>query len=729
MKLLNALMLRQASRSPLPLWRRGPEQHGGGRLRATRNGGHCKQRHRAEALSSSTSVGLMTTTEAVFPGHDASKPKRRGMPTPALPHLVIQDVRPSTPHGYPAKCIVGEKVPVQATIFRDGHDELAARAVLSRAGDAVLTCPLSPGPDDTWSGWVSAPEPGLYELVVEAWTDRWVTWAKKAAVKLAARQDVSVEVVEARLLIEEWVATRPSGEADELEAPLAEAVAALVDGGAGDASRLNRALAAPVAHQLSGPALAKDLTRSEALPLWVERQRAGVGAWYELFPRSFGGLRSTAAEVPGLAALGFDVLYLPPVHPIGRSYRKGRNNTLEAGVGDPGSPWAIGSDEGGHLALDPALGNFEDFDFLVRALRDNGMEIALDYALNCSPDHPWAKEHPEWFFHRPDGSIAYAENPPKKYQDIYPLNFWPEDDGDRLALWEACKEIIYFWADRGVRIYRVDNPHTKPFAFWEWLIGRLRAERPDIVLLAEAFTRPTVMARLAEVGFSQSYTYFTWRVAQYGPEGIRTYVEQLAHGRLADYMRPNFWPNTPDILSGPLRGGPPAAFAMRYVLAATLSPLYGVYSGYELYENEPASADNEEYLNSEKYELKHRDFSRPGSLRPLFAAVNSVRRRHPAFSRLRNVSFHSSDNPAVMAYSKVSDDGSDVVIVVVSLDPYAPQASTLHLDMAALGLPGDAAIHVHDELSGEDYTWDAYPYVMLDPVRRVAHIFDVRPAH
>jgi starch synthase (maltosyl-transferring) len=414
------------------------------------------------------------------------------------------------------------------------------------------------------------------------------------------------------------------------------------------------------------------------------------------------------------------------VHPIGRTERKGRNNSLEALPGDPGSPWAIGSEEGGHLAINPELGDFDDFDYLVRSARAEGMEVALDYALNCSPDHPWAKEHPEWFYHRPDGSIAYAENPPKKYQDIYPLNFWPERDVDRVALWEACKQIVYFWADKGIRIFRVDNPHTKPFAFWEWLIQALRAERPDIVLLAEAFTRPKVMARLAEIGFSQSYTYFTWRVPQYGPEGLRTYVEELSQGSLADYLRPNFWPNTPDILSGPLRGGPPAAFALRYVLAATLSPLYGVYSGYELYENEPASADNEEYLNSEKYEIKHRNFSRPGNLSHLFAMVNGIRRRHPAFSRLRNISFHGSDNPSIMAYSKRSDGGTDLVLVVVNLDPYGAQSATLDLDMAALGAPAGTSLEVHDELSGETYTWGQRPYVMLDPFRRVAHIFDVR---
>ncbi len=463
-------------------------------------------------------------------------PTGNGTSRPGLAHIVVQDVRPSTPHGYPAKALAGEAVPVSASVFRDGHDVLAARALLRRGSEVVSTCALTARGNDVWTGTVVPADLGAHELVVEAWTDRYVL--------------------------------------------------------AGDRT--------------------SDLTASVPVPIWVERERAGVGAWYELFPRSFGGLRGAAGQVARVAAMGFDVLYLPPVHPIGRSFRKGKNNSLATEQGDPGSPWAIGSEEGGHTSLHPDLGDFDDFDFLVQTATGHGVEVAIDYALNCSPDHPWVREHPEWFHHRPDGTIAYAENPPKKYQDIYPLNFWPAAEADRVALWEACKGIIDFWADRGIRIFRVDNPHTKPFAFWEWLIKALRREQPDLVLLAEAFTRPKLMARLAEIGFSQSYTYFTWRVGQYGPEGIRTYVEELADGPLADYLRPNFWPNTPDILSGPLRAGPPSAFALRYVLASTLAPSYGVYGGYELCENAPASPDNEEYLGSEKYEIKERDFGRPG---------------------------------------------------------------------------------------------------------------------
>jgi len=640
----------------------------------------------------------------------------------SLARIVVQDVGPSTPHGFPAKAVVGERVPVTAAIFREGHDVLAARALLLHCGSLVAEASMAHVGDDVWSTSLTPSEVGHHEVVVEAWTDRYATWAHRTAVKLSARQDIVVEIAEALELLSE----RPQ-DGSPHDAVVAGALAALANEGADDATRVGQALAAQVAHALEGPGLARDVTASAPAPLWVDRPLAGCAAWYELFPRSFGGFRGTAAQVPRLAELGFDVLYLPPVHPIGTTARKGRDNSVTALPGDPGSPWAIGSAQGGHTAVHPELGTLEDFDYLVGVARSHGMELALDYALNCTPDHPWVKEHPEWFHHRPDGSIAYAENPPKKYQDIYPLNFWPDRDQDRQALWEACRNIVDFWAGRGVRVFRVDNPHTKPFAFWEWLVRGLRTDWPDIVLLAEAFTRPKVMARLAEVGFSQSYTYFTWRVSQHGPEGLRAYMEELAHGPLADYMRPNFWPSTPDILSGPLRNGPPAAFALRYVLAATLSPLYGVYSGYELCENEPASPDNEEYKSSEKYEIKHRDFARPGSLATLYAAVNAVRRRHSALSRLRSTRFHDSDNPAVIAYSKVSDDGRDVVLVVVNLDPYNTQESTIHLDASALEGSGADGWEVRDELSGESWRWGHDAYVRLDPYRRVAHIFDVRP--
>jgi starch synthase (maltosyl-transferring) len=629
--------------------------------------------------------------------------------------IVIDDVRPRTPTGaYPAKAVVGEQVRVTATIFKDGHDILAARVHLAPRGQrrVVQTAPMVALGNDEWEGRIEPDTVGPFRLVIEAWTDKHATWAHKVRAKLSADQDIDVEIAEGILLLEA---------ADGADPSLAPALAALKDAALPPDQRVAAALAAV----LPGPGGAVDLTRSHPAPLWVDRERALVGAWYELFPRSHGGLAGTAERVPAVAAMGFDVLYLPPIHPIGKTYRKGRNNTLGATPDDPGSPWAIGSSEGGHTAIHPELGTFEDFSHLLDTLAQHGMEVALDYALQCSPDHPWVSEHPEWFHHRPDGSIAYAENPPKKYQDIYPINFWPDDDTDRVALWNACKDILDFWIARGVRIFRVDNPHTKPIAFWEWMLPAVQHEHPEVIFLAEAFTRPKVMAKLAAVGFTQSYTYFTWRNEQHGPEGLRTYLEELA-GPKADYMRPNFWPNTPDILAGPLRLGPPAAFALRLVLAATMVPSWGMYSGYELFENEPASDTNEEYLYSEKYEIKHRDWHRPNTLTPFVARINGIRRRHPALQRLRGVAFHDSTNPQIMVYSKVSDRGDDVMLVVVTLDPYHLQEGTLGLDLSALGLPFDRPFDVHDELSGETYTWwGPNPYVRFEPWVRVAHLLAV----
>jgi starch synthase (maltosyl-transferring) len=631
--------------------------------------------------------------------------------------IVIEDIRPRTPTGgYPAKAVVGEKVPVRAAIFKDGHDILAGRVVLSGAAGESQTVSLSHVGNDEWVGYCWPGEVGLHQFTVEAWTDRHATWVHKVETKLAAGQNVDVEIAEGVVLIEDRLAA--SGDS----AVLLPTLAVLKDVALPPEQRLAAATTPAATAALAGPQGSPDWTVATPAPLWVDRPRALVGAWYELFPRSFGGLRGAAGRVPAIAAMGFDVLYLPPIHPIGTSFRKGRNNTLEAGVDDPGSPWAIGNSQGGHTAIDPALGSFADFSALVDTLTSFGMELALDYALQCSPDHPWVHEHPEWFHHRPDGSIAYAENPPKKYQDIYPINFWPEEEADRVALWQAGKDILDFWIARGVAIFRVDNPHTKPIAFWEWLIPAVQSEHPDVLFLAEAFTRPRMMGKLAEVGFSQSYTYFTWRTEQYGPEGLRAYLEELA-GDKADFMRPNFWPNTPDILSGPLRNGPPAAFAERLILAATMSPNWGMYSGYELYENEPAASTNEEYLYSEKYEIKQRNFNQPGSLVPLIAKVNDIRRRHPALQRLRWISFHGSDNPQIIAYSKVSDRGDDVVLMVVSLDPYNMQEGTLSLDLGALGVPWDLPFTAYDELSSETYRWvGPNPYVKLEPWSRVAHI-------
>jgi len=632
--------------------------------------------------------------------------------------------------------VEGERIPVSATVFKEGHDLLAARALLLPAGpaapaalagaasgdrEALEVTPLLLDANDIWRGTLQVPEGlGWRLLVVEAWTDHYETWAHKVRVKLAAGAPVDVEMAEAAAFIRSRGVSHPA---------LAAALDALERPEASVEARLAAALGPDVGRLLAGPG--SDRTPSEPVRVWVDRRRAAEGAWYELFPRSFGGFQGVSQRVSQLAAQGFDILYFPPIHPIGRTERKGRNNTLGANPGDPGSPWAIGAAEGGHCAIHPDLGTFEDFDMLLHHLEDVGMELALDYALQCSPDHPWVHEHPEWFHHRPDGTIAYAENPPKRYQDIYPINFWPEAEADRVALWDACKAILEFWIARGVHIFRVDNPHTKPVAFWEWLIPEIQSTHPEVIFLAEAFTRPAVMAKLAEVGFSQSYTYFTWRTEQHGPEGLWAYMQELAHGPKVDFMRPNFWPNTPDILAGPLRNGTPGAFALRFVLAATLSPSYGIYSGYELYENSPASPDNEEYLNSEKYETRTRDFDRADSLSPLIAAINGIRRRHRAFANLRGVHFHPSDNPDIVAYSRTSDDGTDNLLVVVNLNPSSVSESTVHLDPRAfqattLGL--QARLEAFDELSGQRHYLTQDFYVRLTPPGQVAHVFDLRTA-
>jgi len=642
--------------------------------------------------------------------------------------MVIEDVRPRTPSpGHFAKAVVGESVRVGAVMFKDGHDVLAGRVLLfagkRKTPESVgVLQPLGIDQPDEWEAVVVPKRIGPHRIVVEGWTDLHATWAHKVRAKLDAGQPIDVEMAEGLILLQ------PGAKGGTAPA-VAAALRTLADTSLEDSARVGPALEPEVAEALWGPAGTDDFTASVPQPVWVDRERALYGAWYELLPRSFGGFKGVMGRIPELAAMGFDVLYLPPIHPIGTTARKGRNNTLTAGIDDPGSPWAIGSHEGGHTAIHPELGTIEDFSRLVAEVEAHGMELALDYALQCSPDHPWVTEHPEWFHHRPDGSIACAENPPKVYQDIYPINFWPAAEADRVALWEACKEILDYWIGHGVTFFRVDNPHTKPIAFWEWLISSVQDEHPEVLFLSEAFTQPKVMARLAEAGFSQSYTYFAWRTEQHGPDGLWAYLEELAHGPTADYMRPNFWPNTPDILAGPLRYGPPAAFALRLVLAATLSPSYGVYSGYELFENLPASEHNEEYLNSEKYEIKDRDYSRPDNLAPLMADLNDIRRRHPALHRLRSIRFHSTTNPAVGGDNNLSDDGIDAVLVVVNLDPYWTQEATLLLDLGAVGLPSDRPYPVVDELSGERYQWyGSAPYVRLDPSARVAHVFDLGEA-
>jgi starch synthase (maltosyl-transferring) len=634
-----------------------------------------------------------------------------------LGRITIDAVRPTTPSGeFPAKAVVGEQVTVSADIFRDGHDLLAARARWRRVGRSKWrSAPLRGDVNDRWEGVITPADVGRHELVIEAWRDRFATWRHDIEIKAAAGDDVEIELEEGARILE---ALAPQLAA-RARARALDAVAALRRPSCSLQVRLNAGLDDRVAELVAGLPDADVTTVTVAL--WVDRPLAGFGAWYETFPRSEGGFAGTAKRLTAIAEMGFDIVYLPPIHPIGVTDRKGPNNTLDPGPDDPGSPWAIGSAEGGHTAIAPELGTLDDFRQFVEDAAAVGLEVALDYALQCSPDHPWVHDHPEWFHRRPDGSIRFAENPPKKYQDIYPINFWPERDADRVALWKACRDVLRYWIDQGVRIFRVDNPHTKPMAFWAWLIERIRRDHPDVIFLSEAFTRPKVMAKLAEIGFTQSYTYFTWRTEAWE---LRSYVEELAYGPTADYMRPNFWPNTPDILSGPLRHGPPAAFLLRYVLAATLVPSYGLYSGYELFENEPASDANEEYLHSEKYELRRRDWGTADSMAPLVATVNGIRKRHPAFRWLRNIRFHGSANDRFLVWTKGHVDDGDLVLMVVNLDPHAAQETILDLDLGAVGLPWQGPLQAHDELTGETYMWDGgHPYVRLDPTQgRVAHI-------
>ncbi len=555
--------------------------------------------------------------------------RSRPVPRVSAPPLrvVINGVRPSTPDRVSAaKAVAGRPVLVSANVFADGHDVIAARVRFRRADGgrsgrvrAWIDTPMVALGNDRFEALVVPERVGGHELVIEGWVDAAGTWRHLVEAKLHAGQDVGQELEEGARLIE--------GQLDRLPAALAAEAAAAVlrlrDVTLSAADRAAPALGEPLAGFLSGLPDRMLTTTSGPWAIWADRERAAVGSWYELFPRSYGGLAGAADRLTYVADLGFDVVYLPPVHPIGTTARKGPGNTVSARPGDPGSPWAIGSAAGGHDAIAPELGTMADFDAFVAEAGRLGLDVALDYALQCSPDHPWVGEHPEWFSHRPDGSIRFAENPPKQYQDIYPLNFYPEHEKDRVALWKACRDLILLWVGHGIAIFRVDNPHTKPFAFWSWLIDEIHQSHPEVVFLAEAFTRPALMHRLAEIGFSQSYTYFTWRTTK---AELTDYAEELAHGPDADYFRPNLWPNTPDILSGPLRQGPPAAFRERAVLAATLGPSWGIYSGYELCENQPASDTNEEYAASEKYEIKVRRWDEPGFDR----RADPPAQRHPA---------------------------------------------------------------------------------------------------
>ncbi|MFJ8177269.1 alpha-1,4-glucan--maltose-1-phosphate maltosyltransferase [Streptomyces sp. NPDC094469] len=660
----------------------------------------------------------------------AAPPEQPADEATAVGRIPVLDVRPLVQQGRrPAKAVPGESFEVTATVFREGHDAVAANVVLKdpkgRRGPWTPMRELAPG-TDRWGATVTVDgKPGRWTYQVEAWGDPVATWRHHAQIKIPAGIDTGLVLEEGARLYERAAAGVPKNKKRDV---LLAAAEVLRDEDSPAPWRLAAALSPEVDKVLARYPLRELVSCSEPLPLLVERERALYGSWYEFFPRSegtperpHGTFRTAARRLPQIARMGFDVVYLPPIHPIGTTFRKGRNNTLGAGPEDVGVPWAIGSPEGGHDAVHPDLGTVEDFRWFVAEAARHGLEIALDFALQCSPDHPWVEKHPEWFHHRPDGSIAYAENPPKKYQDIYPVAF----DTDMAGIIAETVRILRHWMDCGVRIFRVDNPHTKPVVFWERVIAEINRTDPDVIFLAEAFTRPAMMRTLAQTGFQQSYTYFTWRTTK---QELTDYLTELS-GESAAWMRPNFFANTPDILHAYLQHGHRPAFEVRAVLAATLSPTWGIYSGYELCENTPLKEGGEEYLDSEKYQLSPRDWTRADTegIAPLITRLNTVRRASPALQQLRDLHFHHADQESVIVYSKRS--GSNTVLVVANLDPHHTQEATVSLDMPQLGLNWHESVPVRDELTGETFNWGRANYVRLEPGRRPAHIFTVlRPS-
>ena len=633
-----------------------------------------------------------------------------------LRRVVVESIHPEIDGGrFPIKRVAGEAVVVSVDVHADGHDVLAAVLLYRRAGrSAWQETRMETLGNDRWRAQFVVDAIGEYEYTVEGWVDRFETWRHELSKKFGAGQDVSSELVEGAAVV---------GRVHEA------AGAALADTSVPAGQRVAHALSESLREEMRRRPERGLATRYDrVLRVTVEPERARFGAWYEMFPRSAGTDPSRSAtfdeaaeRLPYISSMGFDVLYLPPIHPIGRSFRKGPNNSLTAGPNDPGSPWAIGSDEGGHDAIEPGLGTLDEFDRFVEAARRHDLEIALDLAYQASPDHPYVETHPEWFRRRPDGTIKYAENPPKKYQDIYPINFESEA---WESLWHELKRIIEFWIGHGVKIFRVDNPHTKPYRFWQWVLGEIKRDHPDTIFLSEAFTRPKVMRYLAKSGFSQSYTYFTWRNTS---EELTEYFTELTRTDVREYLRPNLFANTPDILHEYLQRGGRPAFQVRLVLAATLGASYGIYSGFELAENIPVKAGSEEYVDSEKYQIRPRNYEDPHSLAELIRRVNAIRRAHPALQRDRGLRFHQTDNVQFLCYSKRSVDGSDLVLVVVNLDPHHMQHGFIRLPLTEWGLGPDATVEVRDLLWNERYFWRGeWNYVRLDPDARVAHILHVQ---
>jgi starch synthase (maltosyl-transferring) len=640
--------------------------------------------------------------------------------------VVIERVSPQIDCGrFPIKRVVGESVVVEADMFADGHDQIACQILYGQDEKKLKTSAMKPLGNDRWRGEFCVEELGRYQYTVEGWIDRFETWHVDLVKRVAAGQAVPIELLLGTQLIVE-AAAQATGEDARILREWAGRLREAKDKPDGAAIALEEGLLELIRRY---PVRQFASRFDKQLVATVDREKARFSTWYEVFPRScapeagrHGTFRDCELWLPYIASMGFDVVYLPPIHPIGRDFRKGKNNSPNPSPADVGSPWAIGFAEGGHKSIHPNLGTLADFKHFVWAAEKQGLEVAIDIAFQCAPDHPYVREHAEWFRKRPDGTIQYAENPPKKYQDIYPLDF---ESAEWRALWEELKSVFEYWIDQGVRIFRVDNPHTKPFSFWEWAIGEIKARHPEVLFLAEAFTKPAVMARLSKLGFSQSYTYFTWRNTK---QEITKYFSELVETDVGEYFRPSLWPNTPDILAGFLQVGKRPAFMVRLILAATLGASYGIYGpAFELCENTPFQPGSEEYLNSEKYELKHRDLLSAGSLRDFIARINQIRKENPALQTNRSLRFHETDNPELICYSKTTDDLSDVIVVIVNLDCFHAQTGWVDLDLSALGLDADQTFRVHDLLGQGEYVWHgSRNYVALTPESLPSHILRVR---
>jgi starch synthase (maltosyl-transferring) len=655
--------------------------------------------------------------------------RKRSLPEEGRCRVLIEGVTPEIDCGrYRAKRTVGERLEVAADLVADGHDELAGVLLCKGPGESRFAeAPLRFTVNDRWVADVELDRIGVWRFTLEAWVDRFATWRKQLEKRLEGGPDI--EGFEVELLIGanlvEAVAARARGKEAARLIECARAIRADSDSAV---DRARGALDPELLATCAGhPDRARATRYGRELEVTVDPVRARFSSWYEMFPRSCGApgvhgtFRDAEARLRYVAEMGFDVLYLPPIHPIGESYRKGKNNTLTCEPGDPGSPWAIGSALGGHTAVHPELGTLEDFRrFRVRA-EELGLSVALDIAFQASPDHPWVTEHPEWFTARPDGTIQYAENPPKKYQDIYPLNF---DSEDWQGLWQELRDVFLYWVEQGVKIFRVDNPHTKSLRFWDWCIDDLKRGHPDLIFLAEAFTKPKLMYNLAKAGFTQSYTYFTWRDSK---QEFVEYLTELTRTQVAEYFRYNFWPNTPDILPEQLQHGGRPAFTMRLVLAATLAASWGIYGpAFELMDH-VARPGSGEYIDNEKYEFKTWEIDRPDSLAPLIALVNRIRREHPALQQDRTLAFHATDNDALLCYSKRTEDRKDVILCVVNLDPHHTHSGWVELDLEELGVPSDQPFEVLDLLSGASYPWQGgRNFVMLNPWVLPAHVFEIR---